>query len=51
MLVDGVLRSSGGMNSYSGSYGELGGSFVDVRVNAVSGDITVLRPSCVEEPA
>ncbi|GAB3598274.1 DUF4097 family beta strand repeat-containing protein [Microbacterium tumbae] len=41
--VDGVDRGSSGPTSYAGSAGELAGSFVDVRVNSVSGDITVLR--------
>ncbi|SNU01695.1 Putative adhesin [Ruaniaceae bacterium KH17] len=45
LLVDGVLRSSSGPSNYTGSAGELGGRFVDVRVNSVSGDITVLRRS------
>ncbi|MGM1018941.1 MAG: DUF4097 family beta strand repeat-containing protein [Actinomycetota bacterium] len=43
VLIDGVERSTSGPSSYSGSTGELAGSFVDVRVNSVSGDITVLR--------
>ncbi|MGC5224103.1 DUF4097 family beta strand repeat-containing protein [Micromonospora sp. DT81.3] len=41
--VDGVVRSSGRPTNYQGSVGELSGSFVDVRANAVSGDLTVLR--------
>jgi hypothetical protein len=44
--VDGVVRSgqgSGPTTNYTGSTGELSGSFADVRVNSVSGDITVLR--------
>ena len=42
--VDGVVRSgSAGPTNYQGSVGELSGSFVDVRANAVSGDLTVLR--------
>jgi hypothetical protein len=46
VLVDGVIRSgqgNGPTTSFSGSTGELSGSFVDVRVNSVSGNITVLR--------
>ena len=41
--VDGVVRSGSGPTNYSGSSGELAGNFVDVRTNAVSGDLTVLR--------
>ncbi|MDQ2699349.1 MAG: DUF4097 domain-containing protein [Actinomycetota bacterium] len=44
--VDGVVRSgigSGPTTNYSGSVGELSGSFADVRAHSVSGDITVLR--------
>jgi len=45
ILVDGSLQSgSGGIGqSFTGSVGELSGSFVDVRANSVSGEITVLR--------
>lgn len=43
MLIDGVDRGSSRPSSYTGSTGELAGSFVDVRANSVSGDITVLR--------
>ena len=46
VLVDGVVRSgqgTGPTTNYTGSAGELSGTFVDVRVNSVSGDITVLR--------
>jgi hypothetical protein len=46
VLVDGVTRSgqgTGPTTNFSGSTGELSGSFVDVRVNSVSGNITVLR--------
>lgn len=42
-VIDGIDRGSGGPSSYSGSTGELAGSFVDVRANSVSGDLTVLR--------
>lgn len=43
VLVDGVERSSSGPSTYTGSAGELAGSFVDLRANSVSGGITVLR--------
>lgn len=46
VLIDGVVRSgqgSGPLTSYTGSSGELSGSFVDVRTNSVAGDLTVLR--------
>lgn len=51
VVIDGVKRSGaaavsgsfGVGTSYSGSVGELSGTFVDVRVNSVSGDLTVLR--------
>lgn len=43
VLIDGIDRGSSGPTSYTGSAGELAGSFVDVRANSVSGDITVLR--------
>ena len=38
-----VVRSGTGLSNYAGSTGELSGSFVDVRANSVSGDVTVLR--------
>lgn len=44
--VDGIVRSGNGAGpttNFTGSVGELSGSFADVRVNSVSGDITVLR--------
>lgn len=44
--VDGVVRSgrgAGPTTNFSGSAGELSGSFADVRANTVSGDVTVLR--------
>ncbi|KAA9106428.1 DUF4097 family beta strand repeat-containing protein [Microbacterium rhizomatis] len=44
--VDGVVRTrttGGPTTNFAGSVGELSGSFVDVRANSVSGDITVLR--------
>ena len=45
VLVDGVTRSGGGGVgvSFTGSTGELSGSFADVRARTVSGDVTVLR--------
>jgi len=43
MVVDGIARGSRGPSSFSGSAGALSGSFVDVKANTVSGDITVLR--------
>lgn len=43
MLIDGVDRGSAGPSSYTGSTGELAGTFVDIRTNSVSGDTTVLR--------
>ena len=44
--VDGVMRSGNGTGpttNFTGSVGELSGSFADVRANSVSGDVTVLR--------
>ncbi|MFG6475510.1 DUF4097 domain-containing protein [Microbacterium sp. P06] len=41
--ADGIVRSGTGPTNYTGSSGELSGNFVDVRTNAVSGDLTVLR--------
>ncbi|MET0736323.1 MAG: DUF4097 family beta strand repeat-containing protein [Microbacterium sp.] len=43
ILIDDVVRSSSSFSNFSGSTGELSGSFVDVRSNSVSGDLTVLR--------
>lgn len=43
ITIDGIDRGGSGPTSYQGRTGELAGSFVDVRVNSVSGDITVLR--------
>jgi len=43
IMVDGVKRSTSAPASYVDSIGELSGSFVDVRANSVSGDMTVLR--------
>ncbi|MBM3715291.1 MAG: DUF4097 domain-containing protein [Actinobacteria bacterium] len=41
--IDGTVRSGSGPTSWTGSTGTLAGSFVDVRANTVSADITVLR--------
>lgn len=44
--IDGVVQSgkgTGPTTNFAGSSGELSGSFVDVRGNSVSGDLTVLR--------
>ncbi|MDQ1074590.1 MULTISPECIES: DUF4097 family beta strand repeat-containing protein [Microbacterium] len=41
--IDGLVRSGSGPTNYTGSTGTLAGSFVDVRANTVSGEITVLR--------
>ncbi|WP_248243381.1 DUF4097 family beta strand repeat-containing protein [Microbacterium kunmingense] len=49
--IDGVVRSGRGPTGYSGSTGELSGSFVDVRANSVSGDLTVLRRAARVAPA
>ena len=54
VLVDGVIRSgqgTGPTTNFSGSTGELSGSFVDVRVNSVSGAITLLRRADADEDA
>lgn len=52
LVVDGVPRGSRGPTSFSGSAGALSGSFVDVKANTVSGDVTVLRRGGVApEPA
>ncbi|MGX1933305.1 DUF4097 family beta strand repeat-containing protein [Microbacterium resistens] len=50
LLVDGVDRGSSGPTNYAGRTGELAGSFVDLRTNTVSGDVTVLRRSAAEDP-
>ncbi|MCR2802009.1 MULTISPECIES: DUF4097 family beta strand repeat-containing protein [unclassified Microbacterium] len=52
VLIDGVTRSSAsgvGVN-FTGSTGELSGSFVDVRAHSVSGDVTVLRRPAAGTP-
>lgn len=41
--VDGVAYTSSGPATYTASVGELSSRFVDVRVNTVAGDITVVR--------
>ncbi|MEX0152726.1 DUF4097 family beta strand repeat-containing protein [Microbacterium sp. LMI1-1-1.1] len=41
--IDGNVRSGSGPTNFTGSTGTLAGSFVDVRANTVSADITVLR--------
>ncbi|MEJ1922362.1 DUF4097 family beta strand repeat-containing protein [Microbacterium sp. KHB019] len=43
VTIDGVDRGTSGPTNFTGSTGELAGSFVDVRSNSVSGDTTVLR--------
>ncbi|HCS59974.1 MAG TPA: hypothetical protein DIW46_01040 [Microbacterium sp.] len=43
ILIDGIDRGNSGPTSYTGSTGELAGSFVDIRANSVSGDLAVLR--------
>ncbi|WP_300265944.1 DUF4097 family beta strand repeat-containing protein [Microbacterium sp.] len=43
VLIDGIDRGNSGPTNYTGSTGELAGSFVDIRTNSVSGDTTVLR--------
>ncbi|WP_125130185.1 DUF4097 family beta strand repeat-containing protein [Microbacterium sp. 10M-3C3] len=43
VLIDGVKRSGSGPTNYADAVGELSGSFVDIRANTVSGDVTVLR--------
>lgn len=52
VLIDGVVRSgqgTGPMTNYAGSVGELSGMFADIRVNSVSGSVTVLRRSMIGE--
>lgn len=46
--VDGVVRSGSGPTNFTGSAGELSGTFADIRTNTVSGDVTVLRRSAAE---
>ena len=52
--IDGIVRSgqgSGPTTSFTGSVGELSGSFADVRCNSVSGDVVVVRHSGREQEA
>ncbi|GAA1920175.1 DUF4097 family beta strand repeat-containing protein [Microbacterium aoyamense] len=52
--IDSVVRSGNGAGpttNFTGSIGELSGSFVDVRANSVSGDVTVLRRAIAAAPA
>ena len=49
--IDGVVRSTTPPTNYTGSAGELSGTFVDVRANSVSGGITLLRRSTADQPA
>lgn len=51
LMVDGIKRSTSSPSNYVDSVGELSGSFADVRANSVSGAITVLRRTAVEESA
>lgn len=48
--VDGIVRSNSGPSNFTGSTGALSGTFVDVRVNTVSGDVTVLRRAAAAAP-
>ena len=50
LMVDGIKRSTSGPSNYVDSVGELSGSFVDVRANSVSGDVTVLRRASTPAP-
>ncbi len=43
VTIDGIDRGNSGPTNYTGSTGELAGTFVDIRTNSVSGDTTVLR--------
>lgn len=49
--IDGIVRSTSAMSNYAGSTGELSGSFADIRLNSVSGDLTVLRRPAGTESA
>lgn len=55
IVIDGTVRSSGGPSNVTASVGELSGSFVDLRANTVSGEVSVLRrpavASATAEPA
>lgn len=48
--VDGVKRSTAAPTNYVDSVGELSGQFADVRINSVSGEITVLRRAATPAP-
>ncbi|MDI6943776.1 MULTISPECIES: DUF4097 family beta strand repeat-containing protein [Microbacterium] len=48
--IDGVAYASSGPVSYTDSVGELSSRFVDVRINTVAGDITVVRREDGSEP-
>ncbi|SFR51753.1 DUF4097 family beta strand repeat-containing protein [Microbacterium azadirachtae] len=50
ITIDGVPRGTSGPSNFAGSRGELSGTFADVRVNTVSGDVTVLRRDAAEAP-
>ncbi|QAY59868.1 hypothetical protein ET475_07600 [Microbacterium protaetiae] len=46
VLIDGVVRSgqgNGPVTNYTGTTGDLSGSFADIRTNSVSGNLSVLR--------
>ena len=45
VTIDGEDRGGSRPTNYNGSTGELAGTFVDLRSNSVSGDLTVLRRS------
>lgn len=47
VMLDGSLNSTSGPSNITQTRGDLSGIFVDARVNAVSGDITVLRRTYV----
>ncbi|MFB8387929.1 DUF4097 domain-containing protein [Microbacterium sp. NPDC055910] len=52
--IDGTVRSgqkTGPATNFTGSTGELSGTFVDIRANSVSGDLTVLRRVGVQTDA
>ncbi|MDR6866503.1 hypothetical protein J2Y69_001096 [Microbacterium resistens] len=50
LRIDGLDRGASGPSNFTGRSGELAGSFVDIRSNSVSGDITVLRRGAAEDP-
>ncbi len=52
VMIDGAVRSGKGLGpttNFSGSAGELSGTFVDVRANSVSGAVTVLRRAAIAQ--